>query len=56
MVLSRTPKKFQVSESIKTLIESEPHEKVYQNHLCVYLFAYIKIPSSERQAKGQNKR
>jgi len=30
-----------------------------QNHikfLRVHLFAYIKIPSSERQAKGQNRR
>jgi hypothetical protein len=56
MVLSRRLRKFQVSDSIKALIESESHEKTRQIHLCVYLFAYIKIPSSERQAKGQKRR
>jgi hypothetical protein len=55
MVVSRTLKKFQVSDSIQKLIESEPHEKTCHIHLCVYLFAYIKIPSSGRQANGQNR-
>ena len=56
MVLSRTLRKLQVSDSIKTLIESEPHKKTCQIHLCVYLFAYIKIPSSGRHNKVQNRR
>jgi hypothetical protein len=53
MVLSRTLRKFQVRDGIKTLIESEPHEKTCHIHLCVCLFAYIQIPSSERQAKDR---
>ena len=50
MVQSRTLRKVQLSDSIKTLIESEPLKKTCQIHLCVYLFAYIKVVSSGRRA------